>query len=163
MRTTTYHSHQSALLLIPQAQTQARWSLRWAAPRHSLLLSSDVSGIVGMSLLELADRLGSKGVRKGTRPGQRLCTLIALVDGSRWRCHGATAERRCIADGRGWADDVDDDVEGTQAHCLCFSFLGTVLDASRVADAGNLGRAHTFLCRRDCSAFRREIGKVGMH
>ena len=40
------------------------------------------------------------------------------------RRHGAAVERRRVAGGRGWAGDVNDDIEGTQAYVLILTFAG---------------------------------------
>jgi hypothetical protein len=41
-----------------------------------------------------------------------------------WRHYGAVEKKRRVADGRGWAGDVDDDVECAQVHGLVFLLRG---------------------------------------
>ena len=66
-----------------------------------------------MLLLEQADLLVSKGVGEWVRA--RCGVLVRRTRGGPgWRRHGAAAKRRRIADGRGWAVDVDADVKGTR-------------------------------------------------
>ena len=56
--------------------------------------------------------------------GRSLRSLIARAAGPGWRRrHRAATERRRVADGRGWAGDVNDDVEGAQAHGLVLLLL----------------------------------------
>ena len=108
-------------------------------PSHS----SSVVGVIGREWRcgDVVAKAGGKAgsVREGTRPGQRLRTLVALAGGPRWCRHDAAAERRCITDERCWAGDVDVDVEGAQARGLCICLLSAGLDASRVAARKKFG------------------------
>ena len=56
--------------------------------------------------------------------GRSLRSLIARAAEPGWRRHhGTAAERRRVVDGKGWVGDVNDDVEGAQAHGLVLLLL----------------------------------------
>jgi hypothetical protein len=89
---------------------------------HSL--SSDVSGCRGDVVDETGGNAGERGSRR-TRVCVRrgLWSLIAWAGGTGWRRYGAVKRRRRVAEGRGWAGDVDDGRgAGGVEHCCAQEF-----------------------------------------
>jgi hypothetical protein len=65
-----------------------------------------------------------EGGSERAREGRRFWSLIARAGGTRWHRRRAVERRGRVADGRGWAGDVDDDVECAQTHSLVYLLGG---------------------------------------
>ena len=129
-------------------------------PSHSSSSSSsDLSGIVGMALLEQVDTWQQGSRREGTRPGQKICTLICsdvvmvllLRGGASLTCEVGLVMPTTVSKAF-WP---------TACASACYAGRGTGRVESH-NHAGNSGREQTLLCRNDCGASRREIGDLGM-
>lgn len=110
---------------------------------------------MGKSLREQVDTLVSTYVG-GTETliFDRVCGWAAVG----WRRHHG-AEKRHIADRRGWAGDANDDVEGNHAYGpVCSSAFGRGTGDIESCGAQKIpGWVQSRLCRSDYGASRKEM------
>ena len=78
-------------------------------PGHSS--ASDVSGVLGDIVAGAGGHVGERrSPQARMRAGRRLWSLIARASRLGGR-HGGAADRRHVADGRGWSGDIDEGIE----------------------------------------------------